>query len=109
MDYKLALEYRDVALRPDHLAASALSGEEVLELIESLEGLAEPVRVMERWRPLSQDPDDDMVLELAITGRAEAIVTNKIRHFAKAKRFRIEVLSPAEMLRGLREGGKYAE
>jgi len=36
MDLKLSLEYRAVALRPEHLKASSLDRQEVMELIERL-------------------------------------------------------------------------
>jgi predicted nucleic acid-binding protein len=45
------------------------------------------------------DPDDEMVLEAAINGHAEAIVTHNRRDFAAASiRFGIAVLSPGEFL-----------
>ncbi len=103
MDLKLGLEYRDVALRPKHLAVSALSREEIVELIEALEAFAEPVEIVLKTRPLSTDPNDDMVLDVAINGGAEALVTNNTKHFAEAgKRFGIPVLSPAELVSKMR-------
>jgi predicted nucleic acid-binding protein len=66
MDQKLGLEYRDVALRPEHVARSGLSPDEILDFIESLERVAEPVNISHRTRPLSSDPNDDMVLDVAI-------------------------------------------
>jgi putative PIN family toxin of toxin-antitoxin system len=107
MDLKLGLEYRDVALRSEHVRASALSKREILELIEALEAFAEPVEVVMKTRPLSADPSDDMILDVAINGRAEALVTNNKKHFARAgKRFGIPVLSPAELLEKMREGNQ---
>ena len=48
-----------------------------------------------QWRPMLRDADDDMVLETAANGRADAIVTFNRRDFAAAARgFGIEVLSP---------------
>ena len=45
---------------------------------------------------------DDMVLEAAVNGRADAIVTFNLRDFGKvAERFGIMVLSPGEALRRL--------
>jgi putative PIN family toxin of toxin-antitoxin system len=94
MDLKLGLEYRDVALRPEHVRASALSKREILELIEAVEAFAEPVEVVVRARPLSPDPNDDMILDLAINGKAEALVTCNTKHFlAAGKRLGIPVLS----------------
>jgi predicted nucleic acid-binding protein len=110
MDLKLGLEYRDVALRPEHLGASALSETEVLELIEAVEAFAEPVKVLTKTRPLSPDPNDDMILDLAIHGGAEALVTNNTKHFSAAgRRFGIPVLTPAELLDRMRKGEPDAE
>ncbi len=99
MDYKLACEYREVALRPEQITASGKTQPETELLLDALEALAEPVFVIVQPRPLSQDANDDMVLDVAINGRADAIVTNNIKHFRDAaKRFRIRVLKPAELL-----------
>jgi len=107
MDLKLGLEYRDVALRSEHVKASALSKREILELIEAMEAFAEPVEVVTKIRPLSPDPSDEMILDLAINGRAEALVTSNTKHFAGAgKRFGIPVLSPVELLEKMREGNQ---
>lgn len=104
MDYKIASEYRDVALRPEHLAAAQRSAESVLSLIASLEGLAEPVQVINKPRPLSSDPNDDMILDVAINGQTDVIVTQNARHFTTAaRRYGIKVMAPAELLEALRE------
>ncbi len=104
MEYKIASEYRDVALRPEHLAAALRSEKDVLALIEGLEGIAEPVLVVRKPRPLSSDPNDDMVLDVAINGQADAVVTQNAKHFAAAaRRYGIEVLSPVELLETIRE------
>ncbi len=107
MDHKLGLEYRDVALRQEHISASRLKASEILELIEALESFAEPVRVVWKPRPLSPDPNDDMIIDIAINAMADAVVTNNIKHFAAAgRRFHIPVLSPAQLLRRIRQGGR---
>ena len=103
MDFKLGLGYREVALRPEHVNASALNRGEILELIEALEAFSEPVEVLIKNRPLTSDPSDDMVMDVAINGRAEALVTGNTKHFASAgKRFDIPVLSPTELLKQIR-------
>lgn len=104
MDYKLSCEYRDVAFRAEHLSVSGKTQEETTLLLDTLEALAEPVLVVVRHTPLSQDANDDMVLEVAINDRADAIVTNNTKHFREpAKRFHLEVLTPAELLNELRK------
>jgi predicted nucleic acid-binding protein len=107
MDLNLSLEYRAVALRPEHLAASALREEEVLELIDAIEAFAEAIEIVTKVRPLSSDANDEMVLDVAINGRAEAIVTGNKKHFAAAgRRFEISILTPSEFLADIRSGGQ---
>lgn len=103
MDYKLACEYREVALRAEHLTASGKTREETELVLDMLEALAEPVMIVQRHAPLSQDAGDDMVLDVAINGGADAVVTNNARHFRPAAtRFHLRVLTPAELLIELR-------
>lgn len=75
MDYKLACEYREVAVRSEHLRASEKTQREIELVLDALEAVAEPVLVCAKIRPLSEDPGDDMVLDIAINGLADAIVT----------------------------------
>ena len=104
LDYKLVCEYRDVALRAEQLAASGKTEQETALVLDMLEAIAEPVLVFMRYGPLSRDANDDMVLDVAINGRADAIVTHNIRHFRDvAKRFALDVLTPAELLHVLRK------
>ena len=58
-----------------------------------------------RLRPALLDPGDEFLLELAVAGRADAIVTHNIRHFAGAERFGIRVMTPREFLRTMEEEG----
>lgn len=104
MDYKLACEYRDVALRPEQLQVSGKSQAETAAILDALEAIAEPVYVALQHRPLSPDPNDDMVLDVAINGNADAIVTNNTKHFRNAaERFHLDVLTPAELLSKFRK------
>ncbi len=58
-----------------------------------------------RLRPFLPDPADEFLLELAVAGQADAIVTHNVRHFAGVERFGIRVLTPREFLRTI-EGEK---
>jgi predicted nucleic acid-binding protein len=105
MDYKIAAEYRDVALRPEHLAASRQTSSKILTLIETLEELAEAIHVSVKPRPLSSDPNDDMILDVAINGRADVVVTQNVKHFKRpGNQYGIHVCSPVELLMALRKG-----
>ena len=104
MDYKLACEYRDVALRMEQLHVSGKSRAETASILDALEAIAEPVFVAFQYRPLSPDANDDMVLDVAINGNADAIVTNNTKHFREAaESFHLEVLTPAELLSKVRK------
>ena len=93
----LMIEYQAVMTRPEHLDASGLSRQEVNELLDTIASVAVPVRLAFLWRPTLRDPDDDTVLEAAVNGRAEAIVTFNLRDFRGVlPQFGIEILSPGE-------------
>jgi predicted nucleic acid-binding protein len=102
MDYKLSCEYQAVAFQPQHLHATGRSRTERGTLLETLYDLAEAVLVSYRYRPLSPDSDDDMLLELAINGQAEAVVSFNMKHYAEPLRaFGIEAYRPDEFLKRL--------
>jgi len=94
------LEYEDVLKRSEHRLAHGLAPEAIEEFLAKLAALIEPVEVHFQWRPQSRDPNDEMVLEAAINGRADALVTYNLADFAgPAERFRISVLRPGELLK----------
>jgi putative PIN family toxin of toxin-antitoxin system len=98
----LPIEYEAVMSRPEHLAASRLSTSDVEALLDAVASVAEPVLLDFLWRPVLPDPDDDMVLETGVNGRADAIVTLNRRHFVTAKKqFGLDVLLPADVVRQL--------
>ena len=103
LSYALLCEYRDVAFRPQQLLVSRFSPDEIDGLLSRLEDLSEALPHDQSLRPLSIDPDDDLVLEAAINGEADAIVTHNVRHLRDAAtRFKIEVKTPGELLKSLR-------
>jgi putative PIN family toxin of toxin-antitoxin system len=99
----LAVEYEGTCMRAEHRLAAGLSERDVGVFLDAVVTLAEPVESHFLWRPSLRDPADEMVLEAAVGGHAEAIVTFNVRDFAIApRRFGIEVLRPAEALRRVR-------
>lgn len=96
-------EYRDVALRSKHLLAGRKTSPAVEGIIDSLQAVAAPVLVGVKHRPMSTDEDDNMVLDLAINGAADVVVTNNVRHLSRATDFGIRVLTPGQMLAELRK------
>jgi len=99
----LFLEYEDVLKRPEHRLAHGLTVEEIDEFLAELAASIEPVEVHFQWRPQTRDPKDEMVLEAAINGQADAVVTYNVSDFAEAaKRFEIAVMNPSELLKRVR-------
>lgn len=95
----LALEYESICTLAEHRLASGLSASDTGIYVDGLIGLAEPVRSFFRWRPQLSDPGDELVLEAAVNGQADAIVTFNERHLREARHFGIDVIRPAEVLR----------
>jgi putative PIN family toxin of toxin-antitoxin system len=96
----LFLEYEDVLKRAEQRIAYGLTLEMIDEFLAELAALIEPVEVRFLWRPQVRDPSEEMVLEAAINGRADALVTYNIRDFAVAGvRFAVPVLRPPDLLK----------
>ncbi|MBF0110322.1 MAG: putative toxin-antitoxin system toxin component, PIN family [Magnetococcales bacterium] len=78
--------------------------EKIDAVLDLLLAVSERPRLYYLWRPLLPDPGDDMIVEVAVAGKADAIVTFNIRDFVVAKeRFGLKVLTPREFLKVLRE------
>ena len=91
----LLLEYEAVLKRPEHLAGRTPGM--VDAFLDALCLYAEPVHLDYLWRPQTRDAADEMVLETALNGRADALVTFNVADFAKAARgFGLPVLTPGE-------------
>ncbi len=99
----LILEYEAVLTREEHRKVHGLSVPDVDELINALASVAESVQIRFLWRPLLSDPTDDMVLETAVNGRADLLVTFNQEDFAAAaKGFAVKIVRPSEALHRLR-------
>lgn len=99
----LFLEYEAVLKRPEQCLAHGLGLGDIDRFLAALASACEAVDVSFQWRPQLSDPNDEMVLETAVNGRADALVTHNVRDFAKgAARFGLRVLRPGELLKELR-------
>ena len=92
----LFLEYEAVLKRPAQLQASGLSVDDIDAILNELAHFIEPVTTHYQWRPQLRDPADEMVLEAAVNGNVQAIVTYNLRDFAPAKLFGIPVINPQQ-------------
>jgi putative PIN family toxin of toxin-antitoxin system len=99
----LMLEYEAVLKRPEHLLAAGLAIEQVDAVLDALAAVVEPVRLAFHWRPTLNDPSDEMVLETAVNGRADRLVTFNVKHLGyAAQRFGIRTSRPGELWREFR-------
>ena len=99
----LMVEYEAVLTRPEHLDASGLTSRQVNEVLDALARVLIPVPLRFLWRPRLKDPADEMVLETAVNGAADRLVTFNVRHLAVAAReFGVRVLRPPEMWKEVR-------
>ena len=97
----LFLEYESVLSRGSMREVTGHTLQDVATAMAGLAELAEPVDVTFLARPALPDPDDEMVLEVALNGSADAIVTHNSRHFRVADTSGIDVASPGEVVKRL--------
>jgi putative PIN family toxin of toxin-antitoxin system len=95
----LFLEWEAVIKRPEHRLVHGLSLERLDLVLADLAVLIEPVQLDFFWRPQTRDAADEMVIEAAVNGRADAVITMNLRDFADpAARFGIVAFSPQDAL-----------
>lgn len=94
----LAFEYE--AKCADHAAAVELTVDDAVMFAKTLIDLAEEATNYFSWRPMLRDPGDDMVLETAINGRANAIVSYNHKDFGNVPgMFNISLLKPHDVIK----------
>ena len=93
----LVLEYEAVGKREAERLGIPASTVEAI--VRAFCFLGRETDVYFRLRPFLPDPGDEFLLELAVAGRADGIVTHNVRHFAGAELFGIRVMTPREFLR----------
>jgi putative PIN family toxin of toxin-antitoxin system len=90
-------EYEEVLRRPKQFPH--LNAQDIEDFLNFIASECDHVRINFLWRPQLQDPDDDLVLELAVSGQADAIITYNQRHFVGANLFGIRIISPGEFIK----------
>ena len=92
----LIIEYEDVLKRGK--LPSSISEKDIDDFIDFLCHVGNPQDIFFLWRPFLPDPSDDLVLEAAVAGGCDAIITYNKRHFKNVERFGLRILDPREFL-----------
>lgn len=100
----LMLEYEAVLTRPEHLVAAGITAADANTVLDALAAVSQPVQLPFFWRPRLKDPGDEMVLETAVNGAADCLVTFNLKHLGEAAlEFGLRAVKPGEAWRKLAE------
>ena len=95
------VEYRAVLLRPENLLTRPpAQAEGFLDFLLSTSHLQE---IYFLWRPGLSDPDDDLILELAVAAGCRYIVTHNLRDFRGTERWGIRAVPPSDFLHRIKK------
>jgi putative PIN family toxin of toxin-antitoxin system len=92
----LVLEYEEIALR--QAAELGICPKAVHAILDRLCYWAEKRSIFFLWRPHLVNPEDDMVLEVAIESGARYILSYNSRDFGNLDQFGVKVLTPKKFL-----------
>ncbi len=100
----LFLEYEEVLKRKAFLKDTELRTKDIEAILNMLAAKCVRTNVYYLWHPQLKDPNDDMVLETAVSGGADAIVTFNTKDFTGiVEKFDMKLMLPNEYLTVLRK------
>jgi putative PIN family toxin of toxin-antitoxin system len=101
MGAALFAEYESVLARDALFERCVLSATERDQLLDDFLSVCRWTRVYYTWRPNVPDESDNHLVELAVAGGAQAIVTKNVRDFARMElRFpNLRVATPADLVK----------
>ncbi len=104
MGHKLFLEMEAVMARQELFRRSLVSSAERLALFRAFARICRWVEVYYLWRPNVPDESGNHVLELAVAGGAEFVVTKNTRDFQSSELLfpQVQVVKPEEFVRRMR-------
>lgn len=91
------LEYEAVLKREQNRQGRSLAA--VDRLLDDIAARANRHAIFYLIRPFLADPDDELILELALASASRYIVTHNLSDFRDAGQFGVQVLTPGEFLR----------
>ena len=93
----LYAEWQDVMTRPENLPPGG-TADDALGFLRYLANQSDLQEVHFLWRPFLSDPDDDMVLELAIAAGCPYIITHNVVDFRGSEKYGIVAITRREFL-----------
>lgn len=93
----LVLEYEEVLRDRKH--DLELTEADITDFIDYLCQVGDRHEIHFLWRPRLKDPDDEMILELAVEAGCEYIVTYNKDDFPGVEKFGIELVTAQELLK----------
>lgn len=93
----LVLEYEEVAKR--HARVLGLTHQDVDDILDYFCSVAGLHTIFYLWRPFLPDPDDDMLLELAVEAGCNRLVTYNLRDFPGTEQFGVQAVTPQNFLK----------
>ncbi len=95
----LLFEYEAVLKREEHLTAAGATIEDVDVILDMFTESAEQIKMHYLWRPQLKDAFDELVLETAVNGAADVLVTFNLRDFGSAPRnFGVALALPRDVI-----------
>lgn len=97
----LFLEYEDVLAREELFSAASITAKDRAALLDAVLSICEWVSISFLWRPNLPDESDNHLIELAVAGNAESIITANTKDIAAGELVfdRIQVVTPASWLK----------
>lgn len=92
----LVMEYEEVCKRPGMMPF--LDAGQIDAILDMLCSRAEEQRIFFNWRPFLPDPDDDMLVELAIAANVPYIATGNLKDLAPARKLGIRIMTPHDFI-----------
>jgi len=95
-------EYEDVSSRKRIKETCPLGAREIRDLLNAFYSVCRWVPIYYLWRPNLKDEDDNFLIELALAGNSQTIVTNNVKDLEAAElKFKdLRILAPQQILRG---------
>jgi len=97
----LVIEYEDVLLRK--INTLNFSEPQIGQFLDYLCLVGNWHEVYFLWRPILKDPEDDMILELAVRANYKYIVTYNKADFQGVEKFDIKLVTAKEFLQFIKE------